>query len=110
MYSVYDSWQADNIIRIPDTCVRDPAQCNAMQTAAYERLRVDILGNLTAAVKPGTGTGKAGAGQSAFFTYGDGFRAEKKRTERTERTERGRELHHTHVYHHHTARKSTPKR
>lgn len=58
--SVYDAWQASNIIDIPSSCASDASHCNAAQLAAFNGLRSDMLSNLTANVD---------SHQSVYWTY-----------------------------------------
>ena len=59
--SVYDAWQASNILAVEGDCIHDPSKCDTSDLAAMEELRTTIVGNLTAAVKD--------KDDSGFFTY-----------------------------------------
>jgi len=58
--SVYDSWQTVNILNATAECASNPSACTSAETAAIERLRTTMLGNLSAV---------PGAYSTSFFTY-----------------------------------------
>lgn len=48
--SVYDAWQASNILEVPRDCQTDMGKCTNEGDASMESLRTDMLSNMTAHV------------------------------------------------------------
>lgn len=61
--SVYDAWQAGNIVRISSDCGEDMAKCSPSELASFQNLRTTMLGNLTAHINAHDRP------HSAYWTY-----------------------------------------